>query len=631
MPVTPTGTPSRVQTIGLITDSNVLWATTQDRLVLIDRVARHPIAEYGDDSGIGGGNHAGAGSVTIESTTFIGSERGVTVVQRDAIRSQRTGDVEITGVAVEAKRVATKRLSAAQHVELSTGDRNIEFEFTDFHPSGGPRRLLEYRMAGFDREWIRAGGSVHSARYSNLPAGDLRFEVRSADATSPYSPSDVASVEVAVEGPWWTEPTALVAAMFGIFSLVAVIAVSRDREARRRRQELESLVSERTAELKTAAEEIEAVSESKSRLLSAISHDLRTPLTSILGYSELMSASPELSESTARWAENARSAALHLNALIDELSEMARFEALAVKLEVAPTNLREVLEHTIDLCEASDGARESATATRSNEPHEINLEVDSALSQSYLADAVKLTRALVNLVSNAIYHGAGSEIVLSVGLIESPTADVDRLRFAVTDHGPGIPSDKLTTIFEPFERLHGYDRNRLGLGLSIAKQIVQRLGGTLEVTSVPEVATTFSFDLDLAVVAGHEVARPIRVLVLEDNASVRQVFEDQLAMLGAEAVVVGHSSAAFDEMSVRNFDLVLVDHHLDGELGADAALRIRGMPGHETVPVVCVTANPAEAERFAAYDRVVSKPVRVGDLRRVVADVSHDVLGGRNL
>ena len=257
------------------------------------------------------------------------------------------------------------------------------------------------------------------------------------------------------------------------------------------REHLEELVAARTAELSETMQRAEAASQAKSRFLATMSHEFRTPLNAILGFSQLLQLNPDHSEETRRKLGLIQDSGEHLLALISDLLDMAAVEAGRVQLHPQAVQLRSLLELSCD----------SLRLRAEQKGLRFSLELDEYLPDRVLVDGHRLRQVLLNLLSNAVKFTDRGHVLLSV---QSLSAGVGRARLLVqvVDTGVGLTADQLGRLFQPFEQVSDRLRRRegSGLGLSISQQLVRLMGGEIQVESTPDQGSRFYFELDLQVV-----------------------------------------------------------------------------------------------------------------------------------
>ncbi|HEY7946669.1 MAG TPA: PAS domain S-box protein [Acidimicrobiales bacterium] len=387
----------------------------------------------------------------------------------------------------------------------------------------------------------------------------------------------------------------------------------------------EDLVFE--AELLTAVGVAERASRAKSEFLSRMSHELRTPLNSVLGFAQLLDMD-DLSEPQEQAVGHILRAGRHLLNLIDEVLDIARIEAGHLDLSVEPVLVLDVLGDAVDLTQPLA------------EHRDVRLEVDASgcLPETYvLADRQRLLQVLLNLLSNATkYSHQADRVVVAVG-----RTDDDRVRISVIDTGPGIHSEDLDRVFEPFDRL-GAERSGVegtGVGLTLSKHLVERMGGEIVVESTPAVGSTFTVLLPLtAAPAELEDLAPvdretpalhgaIRILHVEDNLANLALVEQILARHQEIELIAATMGGVALELARRHKpDVILLDLHLPDMSGIDVLGRLRADATTASIPVVVVSAD-ATPDRMARFDTTsvaayLTKPIDVRELLRVIESVA---------
>lgn len=259
------------------------------------------------------------------------------------------------------------------------------------------------------------------------------------------------------------------------------------------RDELESLVSARTNELNEAKQRAEAASQAKSQFLAAMSHEFRTPLNAILGFSQLLQMDTQQTPDSKRQIDLIVDSGQHLLAMITELLDLAAIEAGRMRLTVAPVQLSAL----IGLCADTVRLRAQAKGLA------FHLNIDPALPYRVLVDGQRLRQVLLNLLSNAVKFTDVGHIDLSARYI-GPGTGPGRVRvaFEVVDTGVGLPRHQRQALFEPFAQAPVGSARRpggTGLGLSICMQLLKLMNSTLEVESDGHSGSSFAFELDLAI------------------------------------------------------------------------------------------------------------------------------------
>lgn len=385
--------------------------------------------------------------------------------------------------------------------------------------------------------------------------------------------------------------------------------------------------------VKKAKEEAEDANQAKSEFLSRMSHELRTPLSAILGFAQLL----EMDELDARQGESVQhilKGGRHLLDLINELLEVSRIEARGEEaLSLEAVHLANGLASAIDLVQPLAAER--------------RIRIEKQLPDDYdrhvIADEQRLKQVLLNLLSNAVkYNRTGGSVTVAV---EETSAD--RLAVLVADTGNGIPAHLLERLFDPFDRL-GAEQSSIegtGLGLTLAKVLVEAMGGTLEVESELGVGTIFRIELRLGQRPASEIdtsALPsataamqlgsTTLLLIEDNLSnfqlVEQIFSGQtdVNLLGAMEGNLG-----LDLARHHHPDLVLLDLHLPGLGGEEVLERLKADRRTRDIPVVVMSADATESRIRRLLDagahEYVTKPLNIRRFLEVVEGVFGEQAG----
>jgi signal transduction histidine kinase/ActR/RegA family two-component response regulator len=370
-------------------------------------------------------------------------------------------------------------------------------------------------------------------------------------------------------------------------SLVLVLSVARlaislidnqRAEERRRREEQE----------RRAREEAERANRAKTAFLSRMSHEVRTPLNSILGFAQLLV--DDVDGSDRESVERILRAGNHLRQLIDDILDLSSIEAGETAIRLEPVDVGGSVDESIGLMEPF--------ARRMN----VRLIRRDALEAPpvVLADAQRLKQALLNLLSNAIkYGGRDSEVIVRI------EGRADRARIAVIDAGPGISDEHLPKLFTPFERgsARGSGIEGSGLGLALTKNLVEAMGGEigletgsggsifwveLPVTERAEIAATDGHDLSRSTIA----AGSKTVLYIEDHLSNVALVERLLARRDDYELVSATTGRAGLKLAANVApDVILLDLDLPDIRGEDVLVELRADPVTATIPVIVVSAD----------------------------------------
>ena len=376
------------------------------------------------------------------------------------------------------------------------------------------------------------------------------------------------------------------------------------------------------------ASDAQAANETKSLFLANMSHELRTPMNGVVAMADLLMTS-DLSAWQRDCVDTMRSGSDALLAVIDDILDFSKIEAGRLEIERVTVDLRRVVDSVTTLI-----APQAASTGLSFEQR-----IDEALPRLLVGDPGRLRQVLINLLGNAVKFTQEGGVSLTVSVLEGDEEST-RIRVAVRDTGIGISPEDQERLFAPFSQGDASTTRRFGgtgLGLAISSQLVELMGGELQVQSALGEGATFWFELTLpaapttAIPVTEEADGPLvgvrsdaRLLVAEDNPINRRVVEALLDHLGVSAMTVADGRSAVEAIGRERFDLVLMDvqmPELDGFAAIRATREAEAGTGRHT-PIVALTAHAMRGDRerclAAGADDYVAKPLRLQRLREVL-------------
>lgn len=395
------------------------------------------------------------------------------------------------------------------------------------------------------------------------------------------------------------------------------------------------VLSDRTKErqnkfaLETALNAANAANKAKSTFLNNISHDIRTPMNAIVGLTVLLNHDAGDPERVKEYTRKITASSQYLLGLINDVLDMSKIESGKTTLNVTEINLAELID------ELGTMIRPQAKAKR----QEFELFLADVTMEHLIGDRMRINQVLINILSNAVkYTPVGGRIQMTVTQLPQKTKDFVRLRFEVQDNGIDMSEEFLHVIFEPFAREINSVTNQIqgtGLGMPITKNLVELMGGTIDVKSRQGEGSIFTVDLELRIQEQNvdekfwENHGITRVLVVDDDESicinVIRVMEDtgvsvRYALGGDDAIrQIGEAH----QEGIR-FDLVLLDWKMPGMDGIQTARKIRAMlPEH--IPILLLTAyewDEIEEEALAAgIDGFLAKPFFLTSFKQAIVTV----------
>ena len=478
------------------------------------------------------------------------------------------------------------------------------------------------KLDGFDRGWIALGASGDRA-FTGLAPGRYTLRIRARDAAG--NAAQEQQLVFAVPPPWWRSWWAQ--ALFALAALLAIVAIAASYRARLKRRHALQLTEAKRALAEQA-------SEAKSRFLATLGHEVRTPMTGVLGMSELLRGS-RLDEKQRRQVDAIHRAGEHLLRLVNDALDLARIEAGKLELANADFALRPLLDEVAGLM--------APIAERKGLAFVDAMAADVPVAVH--GDRTRIQQILLNLLGNAIKFTESGHVAL-----EATALSPQGLRFVVSDSGPGLSAEQQSRLFRRFEQAEGARTasryGGSGLGLAISQELAAAMGGCIAVESTPGKGTRFIVDLPLAkaqqvvVPAVPAQERPdalhpdaLHLLLVEDDPIVAEVVCGLLREQGHMVTHVAHGLAALSEVATQRFDAALLDLDLPGVDGIALArmLRAQGF----AAPLLAVTArSDADAEilaRTAGFDDFLRKPVSGAQLAEALVAARRSVDAQRAL
>ena len=422
-------------------------------------------------------------------------------------------------------------------------------------------------------------------------------------------------------------PTIAILLVLLMLLLIALLAMAVIRFRRMKQSE-----EERAEEMASLAEQAKAASQAKSVFLSSMSHDIRTPMNAIIGFTKIaLEKNPD--PSVRKDLEKIEISSHHLLTLLNDVLDISRIESGKVKFQPKPVDLSAIHRGILEITRGLIANR-----------HLTLSESASLFPDTYvMADEVRLREVLVNLISNAIkYTKDGGRISLMCAMKELDETHVE-VTYEISDTGIGMSEDFVQHIFEEFTQEDaGAARTEYkgtGLGMAITKNYVELMGGTIQVRSQKGVGSTFTVTLPMEI-ADAPLLRPdqdasepadltgIHVLLAEDNDLNAEIATVQLESLGVDATRAVNGKEALQLFETRpkgTFDLILMDIMMPEMDGYEATRAIRALAREDarTIPILAMTANAfdedVEKSKAAGMNGHLSKPIEIHVIAAMIA------------
>lgn len=448
-------------------------------------------------------------------------------------------------------------------------------------------------------------GHIKLIRHMNVPvivSGKIVLVAGVGNKDEDYNEGDVQQLSLLMEGMWRL-----------------IECMRNDEELRRYHCELEETVQRRTEELRLARDAAEAANRAKSAFLSNMSHELRTPLNAILGFSNMLRRDQQLTENQRENLDIINRSGKHLLALINDVLELAKVEAGRLQVEADPFDICIMVSEVVDMLQLR--AAEKGL--------QLLIDQSVAFPCHIKGDEARLRQALVNLVNNAIKFTEQGCVTIRLSV---EPEDNRHIRIEVDDTGPGISADDQQRLFKPFVQLApGTKQEGTGLGLVITRQLVELMGGTINLQSTLGTGSLFRIDLpvemagegdnlsqqaekmEAAYVTGLAPGQPsFRILIVEDELENQLLLTQLMERIGLTVKVAENGKEGVQLFQNWRPHLIWMDRRMPVMDGIEATKAIRNLPGGKEVKIVAVTASVFIEQRdefmTAGMDDLVLKP-----------------------
>jgi signal transduction histidine kinase/CheY-like chemotaxis protein len=375
---------------------------------------------------------------------------------------------------------------------------------------------------------------------------------------------------------------------------------------------------QRHKDLKEVKSKTEHLTKLKSELLSNISHELRTPLYGIMGITAMLSEHDDLNPDQKNLINSLQFSGNRLHELVNKILRITEIESNRVAIKKTVTNIKEATNDLVN----------SLNYSAKEKNNKLNVQVDESIKAFYNIDGLKLTEILDNLISNAIKFTDNGSIAVSVAK-QSTKKNIDFLEFKIEDTGIGIANENHALIFENFKRaIEENTSHGSGLGLSIVKNYIEAMGGTIHLESELGVGSVFSFVLPCEIATAdiiseknkREQDQPVSILVVEDNKINQMITNKLIVSIGHTCTIAHHGLEAVERCKTEDFDLILMDINMPLMNGFEASKGIKSFkPNSNIVALTALEISEIKTKCLeAGISNIVNKPIGKSQLKDII-------------
>lgn len=525
--------------------------------------------------------------MTPQGVALVSTSNSLVVLDTASIRNQiHQSPLNVDELSVTRGDDAIRFPSISTTLQLQAGDRdfNISLRLLSFADATAHR--YRFLLKKYDSDWVDVGASGERI-FSSLPPGKYQLQAKAADAEGRWT--EPLLLKLVVLPPWWQTQWALIT-----WGFIAAILFLTSAWLYQRRVQLVQAQRMREHE----RDLVERNSTAKSQFLATLGHEIRTPMTGVLGMAELLQTS-ELTPQQRHRVGSIQSAGKHLLHLVNDVLDLAQIEAGKLRLHDETFEVADLVRDVSDFLRPLAGAKGLG----------FSFSIDKSTPTFCRGDAGRVRQILLNLGSNAIKFTEHGKIILRCAGLPA-----GGIQLQVSDTGPGLSQEQQLRLFQRFEQAEGSRTNQLyggsGLGLAICRELATAMNGSVEVKSNLGQGATFIVNLPLPIAEklatnknatseksqGDDVA--MKILLVEDEPVVAEVIVGLLQAMGHHVAHAQQGLQALSMLAVEEFDLALLDLDLPGVDGLELA-RLIAVQGYK-LPLAAITARADAAAEPAA-------------------------------
>ncbi len=589
--------------------SGNLWLTTT-RGLLRYSVLTNQIRIFGERDGLPSQEFdMQPALLTSQGLALVSTNKGLVVFDSSRIRRHSSlSPLTLDGISLHRGEDKLNLPTTSSSIRLQAGDRDLNVSLRLLSFADSSSHSYRFLLKEFDNDWVDVGASGQRT-FSNLPPGNYQLHAKAADAEGRWSAP--LTMKLIVLPPWWQTNWALT-----IWGLLAALLFLTSAWLYQRLMQRKHAQNLRDQERELA----EQNSTAKSRFLATLGHEIRTPMTGVLGMAELLQAS-ELNPQQRHRVNAIQSAGQHLLHLVNDVLDLAQIEAGKLRLHDEAFDVKALMQEVAEFLKplAERKGLLFSSILDENAPHFCR------------GDIGRVRQILLNLGSNAIkFTEQGQVMIRCAGL---PTQG---LQLQVSDTGPGMSEEQQSRLFQRFEQADGSRTSQRyggsGLGLAICQELATAMAGNIQVKSNLGQGALFLVELPLPEIENsmpeNSVHRKVtarmnlslNILLVEDEPVVAEVLVSLLEAMGHRVTYAQQSLQALSMLAVGSFDLAMLDLDLPGIDGLELARLIK-IQGYR-LPLAAITARAdpqAEPAAIAAgMNAFIRKPVNTDDLRTLL-------------
>ena len=553
---------------------------------------------------------------------YVASYNGISKIKLDIQQPKVTAPMlDLVGLEINQQKQKLSRLQQP----LDYQSNHLVFHFNAIFHSIPELVEYQYQLVGLDKTWLNPS-EINQAIYTNLSPGKYSFNVK---AVVEGIESDIQTISFTIQAPWWKSIWAcLLYTVLLIMLVIAVVRLIRLLRLKIKEQTIE--LEAQLADLKSGEQALiesrnkeRQANQAKSIFLANMSHEIRTPLNAIINLSKNL-AHKSTEKNSLNQLNIIGNSGDHLLRVINDILDISQIESQQFELKPFHFDLFSCMEATI----------ETLNVIAANKQLHITVNCEGIKPNCVFLDGVRLRQVMFNLVNNAIKFTERGAIQVNANI--SGVAPTYQLAVQVVDSGIGIKADDLQKLFTNFQQIDNSTTREYegtGLGLSISKQLIELMGGQIEVSSEYGKGSTFSFQIPLDVGDVNKIEKQhedcsvslenksLSILVVDDNETNLEVCAIFFAEQGVQVQSVNSGQLAIQALTKKHFDIVLMDIEMPVVDGVQCCAMIRkGNAGHanKNIPIIMLSAHSTILKQEQCFavgaDGYIAKPIDFNSL-----------------